>query len=53
MDQGAYDSRDKSKTIVTICDINEQMLDVGKERAKAQGYEDGIFNSTEISIKPI
>ena len=36
-----FESRDRSTPLATICDINENMLEVGKERAQSLGYSDG------------
>jgi len=40
LNQTEFESRDRSTPLVTICDINENMLEVGKERAQSLGYSD-------------
>jgi ubiquinone/menaquinone biosynthesis C-methylase UbiE len=44
LNQAAFENKTDKTNLVTICDINKNMLEVGKDRAKALGYTNGNNN---------
>ena len=51
-EEGKKESVGDVTSHVTVCDINQAMLDVGKQRADGQGITSGIVsNSTLITLK--